>query len=137
MFFEIKTLRCKSPVSKILRGATRIEIQQLSCNQYFTEIDPKKGEGDASDKLLPARSALPPVSFGIFVGQSRCCVFPQIPPLTPVRAFCTIVGTSSLFGVNPISCRVAEGRALRRHGNRTSIIYRGWSVPTLSWKQGT
>ena len=30
-----------------------------------------------------------------------------------------------------ISCRVAEGRALRRHGNRTGIIYRGRQVPTL------
>jgi hypothetical protein len=26
---------------------------------------------------------------------------------------------------------VAEGRALRRHGNRTGIIYRGRQVPTL------
>jgi hypothetical protein len=26
---------------------------------------------------------------------------------------------------------VAEGRALRRHGNRTEIIYRGRQVPTL------
>lgn len=30
-----------------------------------------------------------------------------------------------------ISCRVAEGRALRRHGNRTRIIYPGRQVPTL------
>ena len=26
---------------------------------------------------------------------------------------------------------MAEGRALRRHGNRTGIIYRGRQVPTL------
>src|SRR5204862_8149236 len=30
-----------------------------------------------------------------------------------------------------ISCRVAERSALRRHGNRTGIIYRGRQVPTL------
>jgi hypothetical protein len=36
-----------------------------------------------------------------------------------------------------ISCRVAEGRALRRHGNRTGIIYPGRQVPTLSRKRGT
>ena len=32
---------------------------------------------------------------------------------------------------------MAEGRALRRHGNRSGIIYLGCLVPTLSWKQGT
>src|SRR5580698_8033079 len=36
-----------------------------------------------------------------------------------------------------MSCRVAEGRALRRHGNRSEIIYPGCLVPPLSWKQGT
>jgi len=35
-----------------------------------------------------------------------------------------------------ISCRVAEGRALRRHGNRTGIIYRGRQVPTLDPETG-
>jgi len=31
---------------------------------------------------------------------------------------------------------VAEGRALRRHGNRTPIIYRGRQVPTLDPETG-
>jgi len=31
---------------------------------------------------------------------------------------------------------VAEGRALRRHGNRTGIIYRGRQVPTLDPETG-
>src|SRR5438034_1036535 len=35
-----------------------------------------------------------------------------------------------------ISCRVAEGRALRRHGNRTRIIYPGRQVPTLDPETG-
>ena len=31
---------------------------------------------------------------------------------------------------------MAEGRALRRHGNRTGIIYRGRQVPTLDPETG-
>jgi len=31
---------------------------------------------------------------------------------------------------------VAEGRALRRHGNRIAIIYRGRQVPTLDPEDG-
>ena len=46
MFFEIKILISKSPVSNILRGTSQIQIQQLSCNQYFAQFDPKnRGRG--------------------------------------------------------------------------------------------
>jgi hypothetical protein len=55
-----------------LRGARGIKIQQLSCNPYFAEIDPKKeGEGGrafielsgANPTLLRAKSQKAPDAF--------------------------------------------------------------------------
>ena len=42
-----------------------------------------------------------------------------------------LIHQSALASRPWISCRVAEGRAQRRHGNRTGIIYLGRQVPTL------
>ena len=61
-FFEIKILISKSPVSKILRGTSQTQIQQLPCNQDFAEFDPKNRGGggytpaSAPQRLKPANS---------------------------------------------------------------------------------
>ena len=58
------------------------------------------------------------------------------PPLTDQAVGNRINTKFALFEQTGISCRVAEGRALRRHGNRNRIIYPVRQVPTLARQRG-
>ena len=57
-FFEIKILISKSLVCRDLRGANGIQFRQLSCNQYFAEIDSKKKEEGVPPERSPVSTAV-------------------------------------------------------------------------------